>query len=331
MNLQQRKKLLEQLRLYMQSQDADWVEAKHRARGENGWFVPEFVELACQRITSNYLDKEQLVKWAAHYHIDDNIAPKTVGVVMAGNIPLVGFHDFLAVFISGHRQLIKPSSKDAVLIKHLVKKMHEWDAGTEAIVQIAEQLKDCDAYIATGSNNSSRYFEQYFGKYPNIIRRNKTSVAVLTGNETDAQLAALCDDIHQYFGLGCRSVSKIFVPPHFDFERLLRFFKAYDWFELNHKYKNNFDYQLSIALLNNQPYMTDGRTLLTESAQLFSPISHLFYERYSDAEALENLLKHHPDLQCIIGEGHIPFGMAQEPGLFSYADDVDTMAFFLSL
>lgn len=331
MNLQERIDLMYRLGIYLKTNDEEWQQVKQMAYQKNGWFTPGFIDLACEKISSNFLDKTLLQEWAAHYHIDDNIAPKNIGIVMAGNIPLVGFHDFLAVFIAGHHQTIKLSSKDDVLLKHLVKKLYEWDITIQNRVSFAETLKGCDAYIATGSNNSARYFEQYFSKYPGIIRRNRTSAAILSGNETAAELAKLSDDIHQYFGLGCRNVSKIFVPVSYNFEPLIRSFDNYAYFADHHKYKNNFDYQLSIILLNNIYYMTNGATLVTENKGLFSPISHVYFEYYENREQLTASLEQNNDLQCLVDGQIVGFGEAQNPGLFAYADGVDTMQFLLSV
>ena len=331
MNLQARIDLMYRLGIYLKSNNEEWQAVKQQAFYKNGWFTPEFVDLACEKIADNFLDKTLLEQWAAHYHIDDNIIPKTVGIVMAGNIPLVGFHDFLAVFLSGHYQTIKLSSKDDILLKHLVKTLYKMDIRIQNYISFAEMLKGCDAYIATGSNNSARYFEQYFAKYPHIIRRNRTSVAILSGNETPDQLSKLSDDIHQYFGLGCRNVSKLFVPRKYDFVNLIQSFSNYGYFADHHKYKNNFDYQLSLILLNNIYYMTNNATILTENEALFSPISHLFFEYYEDEEQLQEKLKRSNDLQCIVDGESIPFGEAQNPGLFNYADGVDTMQFLLGL
>jgi len=322
---------MEQLGNYIKSDDPSWLEARHQASFRNGWFTPQFIQIACNNIANLLLKKSALQNWAAHYSIDDNITAKNVGVVMAGNIPLVGFHDFLAIFISGHHQTIKLSSKDDLLLKHLVEKLYNIEPATRAYISFSEILKSRDAYIATGSNNSSRYFEQYFAKYPNIIRRNKTSAAILTGTETTEDLEKLSDDIHLYFGLGCRNASKIFVPRDYDFIPLLKAFDKYAWFADHHKYKNNYDYQLSIILLNNIYYMTNGSTLLTENTGLFSPISHLFFEYYDDHDLVLHNLQQNEDVQCIIAEGAVNFGEAQHPGLFSYADGVDTMQFLLTV
>jgi len=246
---------------------------------------------------------------------------------MAGNIPLVGFHDFLCVFMSGHKSLIKPSSKDQVLIKHLVEIMQEWDSEINNQVQFSEMLKKCDAYIATGSNNSKRYFDFYFSKYPHIIRRNRTSVAILSGNESDTELEKIADDVYQYFGLGCRNVTKIYVPPDYNFIHLLEIFKKYNYLADHHKYKNNYDYNLALHLLSKKYYMTNGSILLIEDSSFFSPISQLNFEYYNDKNELQQLLGNSSEIQCITGQGNLPYGVCQNPGIFDYPDGIDTMKF----
>ena len=331
MNLQKRIELLYRLQKYLLADEEEWQNIKSKAAQHNGWFIPEFINLAVDSVCTAFLQKEKLEQWALHYHLDDNVGGKNMGIVMAGNIPLVGFHDFLCVFISGHKQIIKLSSKDDILLKHLVAKMIEWEPGVNEYVQFAEMLKGCDGYIATGSNNSARYFEQYFSRYPNIIRRNRTSAAVLTGHETTEELNKLADDVHQYFGLGCRNVTKLYVPAGYEFVPLLRAFDKYKYFEDHHKYKNNYDYQLSIALLNNVFYMTNGSALLLENDALFSPISVLNYSFYESEKTVLDLLHNKEDLQCICGHHGIGFGLAQTPALMDYADGVDTMQFLLTL
>lgn len=330
MTLQNRIQLLGQLKNYLLGNDPAWEEAKTTAGQLNGWFIPGFVEQAVQQIATRYLDEDLLKQWVRHYHIDDRITPRTVGIVMAGNIPLVGFHDFLSVFVCGHRQAIKLSSKDETLMKHLVQQLYTWEPATRELIRLEPILKNCDAYIATGSNNSASRFDYYFGRYPSIIRRNRTSVAVLTGAESQEDLENLSADIHQYFGLGCRNVTKIFVPEGYDFVPLLQSFQAYKYFADHHKYRNNYDYNLSLHILNNQFYMTDGTTLLVEHASLFSAVSQLHYSFYSDRDqAIENL-RQHPDIQCIAGIT-VPFGQTQQPGLMDYADGVDTLQFLLGI
>jgi hypothetical protein len=313
-----------------------WKQAKQNASWENGWFIPEFVELAVKNIAENFLKEDLLTNWIAHYQHhrhssgSANPAPRTIGIVMAGNIPLVGFHDFLSVFISGHRATIKPSSKDQILINHLIETLISWEPEVAQWVSFSEMLKNHDAYIATGSNNTSRYFEYYFGKYPNIIRRNKTSVAVLMGNETANELEKLADDVYQFFGLGCRNVTKLYTPADYDFRPLLAALKKYNYLADHHKYKNNYDYNLAIHLLNNKFYMTNGSILLIEDTPIFSPISQLNYEYYI-GEGFLSSLRDNPGIQCIVGHDHIAFGQAQSPGLFDYVDKIDTMDFLHSL
>lgn len=331
MNLQKRIELLQGLQKYLLTNDSAWQHIKTKASFHNGWFTVEFIDLAIKNICAEFLQKEKLEQWAHHYHLDDNVGGKNIGIVMAGNIPLVGFHDYLCVFMSGHKQTIKLSSKDDILLKHLIDKMAEWEPELTAYIQFADLLKGCDAYIATGSNNSARYFEQYFSKYPNIIRRNRTAVAILDGKETVEELDLLSNDVHQYFGLGCRNVTKLFVPRDYDFVPLLRAFDKYKYFEDHHKFKNNYDYQLSIALLNNIFYMTNGSALLLENDAIFTAISQLNYSFYEDENKVLDTLTGNNEVQCICGHLGIAFGQAQKPSLMEYADGVDTMQFLLTL
>ena len=332
MNLQGRIDLLVKLGEYILSDDSEWLEAKEKASRENSWFIPEFVELAAKNIVRCFLQKEILEKWTVNYKLQTIIhKPKLVGIVMAGNIPLVGFHDFLCVFISGHKAVIKPSSKDETLIKHLAEKLVEWTPEASNLILFAEMLKGCDAYIATGSNNSAGYFEYYFKKYPHIIRRNRTTAAILTGEETKEELEKLADDVYLYFGLGCRNVTKIYVPDKYDFIPLLTAFKKYDYLADHHKYKNNYDYNLAIQLLNKKFYMSNPSILLVEDASLFSPISQLNYEFYSETDVLITTLKNNPAIQCIVGKEFVPFGQSQYPAINDYADGVDTMKFLVNL
>jgi len=331
MNLAERITLMVNLGKYLMEDSEGLKLVKQNAYEKNKWFTEEFIDYAFKNISTHFLDPEKLEKWVHHYHIDDNIRPQKIGIVMAGNIPLVGFHDFLGVFITGHHQLIKLSDKDEVLMKHVVEKLEEWNPKVKAVVKTAEMLKDCDAYIATGSNNSARYFQLYFGKYPSIIRGNKTSVAILNGNETLGDLECLADDVCVYFGLGCRNVTKIFVPKGYNFEMLLNAFKKYNYFSDITKYRNNYDYNLALLIMNNKFYMTNESIILSENENIFSPVSILHYSFYeNEKNILAELLKNE-NVQCIVGEGQIPFGKSQEPGLFDYADGVDTMQFLLSL
>ncbi|MFP5042777.1 acyl-CoA reductase [Parasediminibacterium sp. JCM 36343] len=332
MDLQERIKIVEKLGIYMQSSEDNWVNIKDKALRENPWFTKNFISIAINNIAIHFLQENLVQQWVGKYGVKDMPAmQKNVGIVMAGNIPLVGFHDFLCVFISGHRQTIKMSSKDAVLIKHLVDKLIEWDYGVAAYIQFAENLKGCDAYIATGSNNSSRYFDFYFGKYPNIIRRNRTSIALLDGDETESELDKLADDIQFYFGLGCRNITKLYVPTGYNFMPLLEALKKYDYYFDFHKYKHNYDYQLALLMMGRRFYMTNGSIVLAEEKSIFSPVSQVNYEFYTDKEKILGELKSNESIQCIVGKGNIAFGAAQQPSLEDYADGVDTMLFLSDL
>ena len=332
MDLQERIKMLVKLGNYMLSCEEELVNIKERASRENAWFTNEFVEIAIDNIAKCFLQENLLQPWVTEYLVKDY--PETqrnIGVVMAGNIPLVGFHDFLCVFVSGYKQTIKPSSKDSILIKHLINKLTEWNESVDAHVQFAENLKGCDAYIATGSNNSSRYFDYYFGKYPNIIRKNRTSVAILTGNETGEDLAKLSDDIQMYFGLGCRNVTKLYVPEGYNFIPLLDTLKKYGYYFEFHKYKHNYDYQLAIQMMGRKFYMTNDSIILVEDAAIFSPVSQVNYEFYTDKKLLLEGLTANESIQCIVGEGFVNFGAAQRPSLSDYADGINTMKFINGL
>jgi len=331
MNLVQRINLLEKLGSYLIGNDEKLQSIKQKAFEKNKWFTGEFVNLALKNISTQFLNRNKLETWANHYHLDDNIKSKTVGIVMAGNIPLVGFHDFLCVFVSGHKQIIKLSEKDNVLMVHIIEKITEWNSEAAGVVQVADFLKNCDAYIATGSNNSLRYFKYYFGKYPSVIRGNKTSVAILTGNETSEELESLADDVHTYFGLGCRNVTKLYVPINYDFIPLLNAFRKYGYFADHTKYKNNFDYNLALLIMNNQLYMTNESIILFENENIFSAVSQLHYNFYSDKNVIIGELKKNENIQCVVGNESIAFGDAQQPGLFDYADGIDTMEFLLGL
>ncbi|MGN6476212.1 MAG: acyl-CoA reductase [Flavipsychrobacter sp.] len=328
--LEKRIEVLSWLGQYMLSDDDTWQLTKELAINNNGWFTPGNIELATRNIATQYLDADKLNAWVASYLIKD-AAPKHVGMVMAGNIPLVGFHDLLCGFIAGHKLSVKLSSKDTMLMKHLIDKMIEKEPSIAEQITIAEVLKGCDAYIATGSNNTARYFEQYFAKYPHIIRRNRTSVAVLDGSETEEELSLLADDIFSYFGLGCRNVTQVCIPQGYDLTKLIDACNKYSDLIYHHKYKNNFDYYLAIYLLNKVPYLSNNSMLVVQNEVPFSAVSVLHYRYYDDKADIIAELQNSGDIQCLVGKGLLPFGQAQNPGLADYADGVDTMQFLTGL
>ena len=306
-----------------------------KAEAENGWFTQENIKFAFKS-WGEALSEENLQQWVSNYDIEKT-EPKQVAIIMAGNIPLVGFHDFLSVLITGNKVLAKLSSNDKTLLPFLAEKLISIETKFKDYIEFTEgQLKNFDAVIATGSNNTARYFDYYFGKYPNIIRKNRNSVAVLTGNETHEDLTNLADDIFRYFGLGCRNVSKLYIPEDYDFEP---FFKGmFSWKEIihNHKYINNYDYNKAVYLMDSFPLLDNEFMLLKEDSGFSSPISVVFYEKYTSKYAVKKKLESESEnIQCVVTKAGLPneihFGKAQNPELWDYADNVDTVDFLLKL
>jgi hypothetical protein len=303
----------------------------------NAWFTADNVEHAV-KVIGEMLNKNDLRTWLSRYSIKSQ-EPKRVGVVLAGNIPLVGFHDVLCILISGNFALIKASSQDARLITQVLKRLTAIEPVFGQQFGFKDRLKDFDAVIATGSNNTSRYFEYYFGRVPHIIRKNRNSIAVLTGNETTEQLYALGHDIFDYFGLGCRNVSKLFVPNGYDFVPFFEAIEPYKNIINHHKYNNNYDYNKSIYLVNRDKHLDNGFLLLKEDKNMVSPLAVLFFEYYNTIGSLEEKLKEESEnIQCIVSSapplevcGAVPFGQSQQPALWDYADGVDTMDFLTKL
>jgi hypothetical protein len=301
-----------------------------QAKQRNGWFSYESVKNALEGIAF-MLDKEKLEKWTSSYNLNGE-APKVVGIVMAGNIPLVGFHDLLSVLISGHFAAIKPSSSDDFLTRIIIDWIIQVEPRFKKNIEIREKLTNIDAVIATGSDNTARYFEYYFKDIPSIIRKNRTSVAILDGKESDEELKALGEDIFSYFGLGCRNVSKVFTPKGYDFRDAFPHFEPYSEVANHNKYRNNYDYYKSIYLVNKTPHLDTGFLLVNSIDDLVSPIGVLFHQEYDSLEKLESILEDQKDkIQCIVGKNYVPFGKAQRPELWDYADDVDTLQFLSNL
>lgn len=318
----------------LSSEDFDHL--ARNVENNNSWFTPEHTRSALNGLEV-FLNRVALESWVSQYDFDQVKAPKEIGLLMAGNIPAVGFHDLLAVLISGHKASLKLSSSDTVLMKWLISNLLEINPLFETFISIEEMLKSKDAYIATGSDNSARYFNYYFGKYPSIIRKNRTSVAILRGQESKSDYLDLGNDIFQYFGLGCRNVSKLFIPNKEILKEMLDALESFQNLSKNHKYINNYDYNKSIYLINGEDHLDNGFMLLKESKDLVSPISVVFFEIYQDLEVLKNQLQGIEEkVQCILSkdawyENSIPFGQAQCPKLDDYADGVDTIEFLLKL
>ncbi|WP_454800731.1 acyl-CoA reductase [Mucilaginibacter phyllosphaerae] len=317
--------------------NAELMEVIETERQYNAWFTPQSV-LNAVMATGQMLNKANLQTWLAKYNIT-NVQPKKIGLVLAGNIPLVGFHDVLCVLVTGNHSLIKASSQDARLIKHVLSKLVEIDALYADRFSFVERLENFDAIIATGSNNSSRYFEYYFGKVPHIIRKNRNSIALLTGNETAAQLAALGKDIFDYYGLGCRNVSKLLVPEGYNFNFFFESIEHFAPIIHHHKYNNNYDYNKSIYLVNRDEHLDNGFLMLKQDTRLTSPLAVLFYDTYASLQDAETqLLQQTENLQCIVTSAPlktnnqvVEFGQSQHPQLWDYADGVDTMDFLCGL
>lgn len=316
----------------------EWDTVFAEAQAYNPWFTRENQVLALHAIRDEMLDEKKLRQWIAPYTWPQQFRRKKVGLILAGNIPAVGFHDVLCCLMSGHFAMIKLSEKDSVLIPFLLQKLVETDASFAQQFAFADQLKGMDAVIATGSDNTGRYFHAYFEKYPHIIRKHRNSVAVLTGSETEEQIRQLGKDIFSYFGLGCRNVSKLYVPQNYEPQMLLEVLHGFNEIVLHHKYKNNFDYNIALYLLNKVHYLNNGCIMLLENQEISSRIASLHYERYTDMNDLAARLKKDTDkIQCIVSEVSVPgfqtvdFGQSQQPVLWDYADGTDTLQFLIRL
>jgi len=342
MKLKERIELMLQLGEQLQQPSPAMEEAMEQVLQKtyynNLWFTVENQRQAIQAIAEQFLNPANLEKWLSAYTIPEDTTPSTVGLIMAGNIPLVGFHDLLCVFLAGHRAKIKLSDKDPYWIPYLISCCESINDASKAYFACTERLSGFDAIIATGSNNSARYFETYFGKYPNIIRQNRNAVAVLDGTESETDLFHLGKDVFQYFGLGCRNVSKLYVPRGYVFEPLLEGLYNYNAVVMHDKYKNNFDYHYAIYIINRLVFIANGCILMRENEAIASPIANLYYEYYNDLDEVHQKLSQRVnELQIVVSNHTFPslpnigFGATQNPQLWDYADGADTMNFLLSL
>ena len=314
---------------------SQFEELIHRLDQNNGWFTIEQV-LHANENWSNALTNENLNTWLANYSFEEE-SLKTVALILAGNIPYVGFHDVLSVLITGNKALIKLSSNDDHLIPFLLKILKEIEPRFQERITITkDRFENFDAVIATGSDNTARYFEYYFGKYPNIIRKNRNSVAVLTGEETKEQLIALGEDIFRYYGLGCRNVSKLFVPKDYNFKSFFEAMYEYKDVIYYEKYANNYDYNKAVFLMSNFNILDNEFLTIKEDTSYASPISSVFYEYYDSLEQVkEKITTDREKLQCVVSsqlfDDEVAFGQTQKPALNDYADGVDTIKFLVSL
>lgn len=329
-------KLSEYIKIYLAKNPEDFNEndsefelVVKKSEIENPWFTIENQKFALKQ-WSDLLTGENLNSWLSNYSASKTT--KKVGLILAGNIPLVGWHDVISVVLSNHIPLIKLSSKDKQMIPFLLKKWKEFSEN-EIEYEFVERLTDFDAVIATGSNNTARYLEYYFKNHLSIIRKNRTSVAVIKGDESEEQLKLLAQDIFQYFGLGCRNVTRLFIPEDFVIDRVFESFIDFKEIVNHNKYANNYDYNRAVYLLNQDKFWDNNFVMLKEDEKLFSPLSVIHFSRYSSLDEVKNFInENEEDIQCVVGKNDLGietvyFGEAQNPGLDTYADNVDTMKF----
>lgn len=311
--------------------------AKAKALAKNAWFTLDNIDLMLSTIVK-IISAEQLKLLANSYQLETIKNPKTVAVIMAGNIPMVGFHDFLSVLVSGHRFLGKLSSEDPFLLPALAEILLAIEPEFKDYITFSETpISGFDAVIATGSDNTTRYFNYYFGKYPNLIRGNRNGIAILNGSETKEELQQLGIDIFSFFGLGCRNVSSLFVPASYDFNKLFEALETFEELKNHSKYFNNYEYNKAIWLINGEPHFDNGFVLLKKAAEFSSAVSVLHFQQYSDTKILQKILDENQDkIQCIVSQqahwpGSCAFGQAQMPAVLDYADGLDTLNFLLEI
>ena len=339
LNLKERIDLLAQLGEYLKDTENDaFQKVVLKAGSENPWFTKENVIKALSSLETTFLHEKILRNWSDKYCLDDHLKVHKIGLILAGNIPLVGWHDIMSCFICNKISIIKYSDKDKVLIPFLIEKLISFNPKASDYFESVDRLTDYDAVIATGSNNSATVFEYYFHHVPNIIRRNRNAVAILDGTEAASDLELLSEDIFSYFGLGCRNVSKLYVPEQYDFTSLFKAFEKFTEIIQHNKYKNNYDYNFALFLLNQEPILQHDLIILRAANQIASRIGSLNYEYYKDVQSLKSDLSTHIDeIQCIIAcnnfqfENQFNFGLSQYPCITDYADGVDTIQFLLGL
>ena len=307
----------------------------YRAMDNNAWFTAESIYRSLY-VLGVSMNREDLEKWAGMYDLKP-VKGKTVAVIMAGNIPAVGFHDFLSVLMSGNKVVAKLSSDDSYIIPAIAELLVARESEFSELIEFTDgTIKNFDSVIATGSNNTSRYFKHYFGKYPHIIRKNRNALGVITGLEDEESIQSMGEDIFMYYGLGCRNISKLFVPLGYDFKNFYRALEGFSTFAEHHKYMNNYDYNKSIYLVNGDTHYDNGFLLLKESASMASPVSVLHYEQYEKIEEVNSFIADASEnIQCVVSADPavntaIPPGTAQYPKLWDYADGVDTMDFLIN-
>ncbi len=339
LSLDQRVEVLAQLGELIGSKSVSELEIILRqAEIENPWFTIQNTLATLTIICDQYLNREALDYLVKKYHLDDNIRSQRIALIPAGNIPLVGWHDLMCCFLAGHISVIRLSEKDTVLMQYMMDTMVQINAAVKPYFEIIDRLQNYQAAIATGSNTSAQQFKKYFSEVPNIIRANRNSIAVITGRETKEQLENIGNDIFSYFGLGCRNVSKIFIPHDYDLACFIESLQSFEHIIHHNKYKNNFDYNLALMLLNREEFLQGPFFLLKESEAMVSRIASLHYQRYQNIEEVENWLSaHENEIQCVVSSEELSTiktilpGTAQSPTIDTWADGIDTMQFLLAL
>lgn len=337
MNLQQTIAALHQVGQVFGNENSIEIEQSIRqAYAKNPWFAPENVKMALQ-YWSKRLHQDKLKDWANKEDIEENTSPETIGIIAAGNIPLVGLHDVVSVLLTGNKVKIKLSSDDEVLMKFFISELTKANVAFKDSIEVVERVENIDAVIATGSNNTARYFEYYFGKYPNIIRKNRNSIAVLTGNETNESIKRIGDDILSYFGKGCRNITQLWIPKGYNLVGFLDQLQHNIELINHNKYANNYHYHRAILLMNKDEHLDTGYMLLKEDRKIYSPIGMINYTYYDDmVEVKEFLAQNAEQIQCVVSDASIlpeaiPAGSSQNPDLWDYADGVNTIKFLQRL
>jgi Acyl-CoA reductase (LuxC) len=338
MNIKDRISYLAHTGQILRQQNNAENEVYHRAKANNQWFTLDFIQLAVDSICAEFLAADKLTTWISQYEIKALETRKTLGIVMAGNIPLVGLHDFICGYLLGFDLQLKLSTKDRVLMIYFLEILSQFDVRLTEKIKVVETLQQLDAVIATGSNNTNRYFEYYFRDIPSILRKNRNSVAILNGQETAEDLVRLGDDIFMFFGLGCRNVSILYVPQDYDLTILFPYFEKYTFLFQHSKYMNNYDYNRTLLLMNGVPHLANDFCIIKEDSSIASRIAEVHVNYYTDLTNLQKELQTAADeIQCIVSTVKLNeldvlnFGDSQTPTLADYADKVDTIAFLTAL
>lgn len=338
MNLNERISDLVDLGHWIQNELSADTEIINKAISDNPWFTRGSINQALQAVSSHYLGAEKLADWIATEQLNDTKDQKTIGIVMAGNIPLVGFHDLLSVLVTGHRALIKASDRDKVLLEALIARLSDMRHYWSSSIKLTHKLSGFDAVIATGSDSTAGYFEKYFSSYPHIIRKNRHGVGVIFKEDSGDQIQGLADDVLSYFGLGCRNISKLYLEEGVELDTVFEQFNMHEEIIHHNKYKNNYDYNYALFLLNKDEFYTNNFLLLKKNEHISSRIASVHYEYFENADALKSkLIEQEDQIQCIMasrdmkGLNSFRFGYAQKPGLTDYADGVNTIEFLKSL